>query len=529
MTLDELKILIQQKTTDDLISVLDTHRVIKSVEDAIKQFDPKQHIVFDKAKRKDKFIKNAEGQITETVPVSRIPLAIQKKIVLTAVAFIGTPTLTATPGADQKAKDFIAIQRKIWFDNKIDYRFRTIAKKTKSEKQAAELWYTVNPESGYWKGHPIRTDAKYKFRMKVLAKSLGDDLYPVFDEFGDMIAFGRAYETMDKDGKNVKYFDLYTAERFYFNRQENGQWASLNESGTEYVPGYQGGLASVFGKIPVIYYSQPLTEWADVQELVERLETIISNHADTNDYFGSPIVVASGKVEGFATKGETGKLLQAENGATVEYLTYDFLPESVKLEMDNLKMYIHSLTSTPDISFENLKNLGYFSTVALKTMFIDAHLKAYDSEEIFGEGVQRRINYLKTAIAKIDTSFAPVLPLEIKPIFEYFLPTNVQEIIQTLVSAVSGGIMTADTAVQQNPLVSDADAEIVALKGTAKPASGDPGPQDPPPNDGGLNDKLEKILFDLQQLKLAADRAEKNGTTVPARLNRRLNELLKTI
>lgn len=336
MTLDELKILIQQKTTDDLISILDTHRVIKSVEDALNQFDPKQHNVFDKTKRKDKFIKDKDGNVTETVPVSRIPLAIQKKIVLTAVAFIGTPTLTATPGTDQKAKDFVAIQAKVWFDNKIDYRFRTIAKKTKSEKQAAELWYTVKPEQGYWDGHPIRKDAPYKFRMKVLAKSMGDDLYPVFDEFGDMIAFGRGYETLNKDGKTIKYFDLYTAERFYFNKHENGQWTSLNEAGTEYVSGYDGGLASVFGKIPVIYYSQPLTEWDDVQELIERLETMISNHSDTNDYFGSPIVVASGKVEGFATKGETGKLLQADNGAKVEYLTYDFLPESVKLEMDNL-------------------------------------------------------------------------------------------------------------------------------------------------------------------------------------------------
>lgn len=482
MTLDELKILIQQKTTDDLISVLDTHRVIKSVEDAIKQFDPKQHKVFDKVKRIDKSIKDDNGNVTATVPVSRIPLSIQKKIVLTAVAFMGTPTLTATP-EDPKEIDFVAIQKKIWHDNKIDYRFRQIVKKTKSEKQAAELWYTVKPEPGYWDGHPIRTDAKYKFRMKVLAKSLGDELYPVFDEFGDMIAFGRAYETLDNAGKAVKYFDLYTAERFYYNKFENGQWTSLNETGTEYVPGYSGGLSSVFGKIPVIYYSQPLTEWDDVQELIERLETIISNHADTNDYFGSPIVVAMGKVQGFATKGETGKLLQADNGADVKYLTYDFLPQSVKMEIDTLNKNIYFLTNTPDTSLDSLKSLGYFSTVALQTMFMDAHLKASDSEEIFGEAIQRRINYLKTAIAKIDTSFSTALTLEIKPLFEYYLPKNIQEVVQTLVNAVNGGIMSADTAVRQNPLVSNPDAEIQVLKGTTSPTP--PAPGDDPGNERG--------------------------------------------
>jgi hypothetical protein len=65
--------------------------------------------------------------------------------------------------------------------------------------------------------------------------------------------------------------------------------------GTELV--YSEGVKSIkntIGKIPVIYYHQHLTEWHDVQPLIDRLEIIISNLADTNDYSGSPIVVAYG-------------------------------------------------------------------------------------------------------------------------------------------------------------------------------------------------------------------------------------------
>jgi SPP1 family phage portal protein len=461
------------------INVFDTHCLVKNIYDSIKQYNPKLHDVKDPAKRKDKTINDESGRAEEVVSVARLPLPIQKKIVLVAAAFLGTPTIESTPAVPIE-EDLLTVITKTWNANKLDYKFKSIAKKTMSERHCAELWYTQDVDQSYWDGFPI--DTKFRLTMKILSMSLGDCLYPVFDEFGNMIAFGREYKVMGQDGKPVQHFDVYTEDEFYFSKKENNSWifaeVVTGEDGkatTSYTPGVTS-IPNFIGKIPVIYYSQPLTEWDDVQELIDRLEKKISNHADTNDYFDSPIVVASGTVTGFANKGESGKLLEAKEGADVKYLTWDQAPESTKMEIENLQKFIYAFTHTPDISFENMKGLGVFSGIALKMLFIDAHLKASDKEEVFGEGLQRRINYLKGAIAVLDPKFKPALALEIKPKFKYFLPENIAEQVDVLVKAVEGKILSTETAVSLNPLVADHDAELDRLNTSAPVPAPAPGP-----------------------------------------------------
>jgi hypothetical protein len=50
--------------------------------------------------------------------------------------------------------------------------------------------------------------------------------------------------------------------------------------------------ANVFGKIPVIYYTIKEPIWSIVQPLIDRMEVLISNQADANDYFASPMVTS---------------------------------------------------------------------------------------------------------------------------------------------------------------------------------------------------------------------------------------------
>jgi SPP1 family phage portal protein len=465
MTLLQLQALIDSGDITKAINVFEISNIIKNIGDAIKQYDPKKHDITDTSKRQDKTIKSEEGNTESVVKVARLPLPIQKKIVLVAAAFLGNPTIESTPEGTVQ-EDLVKILKKVWTSNKLDYKFKNIAKKTMSERQCAELWYTQEVDPTYWEGFPFST--KFKLSMKILSYSLGDDLYPVFDEFGDMIAFGRGYKIKDQDGKEQQYFDLYTADKFYFAKSVNNVW--LFSNGKDYSTGVKP-IANPILKIPIVYYSQPLTEWDDVQELIDRLEKKISNHADTNDYFDSPIVVASGTVTGFANKGESGKLLEAKEGADVKYLTWDQAPESTRMEIENLQRFIYAFTHTPDISFENMKGLGVFSGIALKMLFMDAHLKASDKEEIFGEGLQRRINYLTGAIAVLDSKFKAALVMEIKPKFTYFLPENILEQVDILVKAVSGRILSAETAVSLNPLVNDHDVEMDRLT-TEQPETG---------------------------------------------------------
>ena len=160
-------------------------------------------------------------------------------------------------------------------------------------------------EEGYYDGLPMKS--KYKLRVRLLAPSLGDTLYPIFDKYNDMIAFGRWYiiKTHDEDGreKDIERLDVYTADKIYYLQKEGqGNWSpvQIQKTGDERVS--EAGIVNIFKKIPVVYYSQPAPEWQDVENLIDRLEKKVSNHADTNDYFDSPIVLAKGDVKGFTKK-----------------------------------------------------------------------------------------------------------------------------------------------------------------------------------------------------------------------------------
>jgi SPP1 family phage portal protein len=463
MTIEQIEALI---LTADMTKVMNTfydQNLYKSILDRIKEYDPKQHAIADKIKRPDKIVNDAAGRPKSQISVARLPLAIQKKIVRTAVAFLGVPELDSTP-AEGKATDLKEVVERVWSANKLDYKFKSIARMTMSEHHAAELWYTTDVDQSYWDGYPIKV--KLKISMKILSYENGDTLYPAFDQFDNLIAFGRGYKTRDEDAKEIQHFDIYTDTDIYYSKKDgNGVWlfsANAVDYGAEVV-----SMKNLLGKIPIIYYRQPRVEWEDVQELIERLETKISNHADTNDYFDSPIIVADGEVTGFAEKGESGKLLETKNGAKVSYLTWDQAPESTKMEIENLQKFIYSLTHTPDISFENMKGLGVFSGIALRMLFLDAEIKASEKEEMFGECIQRRINLIKHIISVVDTSYKAALKLDIKPRFNSFLPQNIAELVDVLVKAESGGIISQETAVKMNPLVGDPDAELERIKAEA--------------------------------------------------------------
>lgn len=457
-----------------------------------KQYEPMGHDVMDLVKRPDKIIKSDEGNERNgaTVKVSRIPVPEQKKIVLLASAFLGVPCLSSTPKPGIET-DMLTTLSYIWEDNKLDYKFKEISKRTMSERESAELWFTEPTEPDYWDNTPL-AGIKFKLRMRILSPVLGDTLYPVFDSYSDMVAFGRYYEIVEQDAVNIgstqktAHFDIYTKDRFYFASRSQAGWifnydplVITSDDGTETKV---IGIKNLLGKIPVIYYNQPNTEWADVEQMIERLEKKFSNHADTNDYFDSPIVKAKGQVTGFSDKGESGKVLQMSTDADVSYLTWDSLPASNQLEFENLIKSINSYTHTPNISFDNVKGLGTFTGIALKMFFMDAHLKASDKEEIYGEAVQRRINYLKSAIAYFKDSFKAALRLSIKPEFEYFLPKNETEDLTNIIAAVNAGILSVESAIKQNPLVEDAVNEIALIKKeadakvvpAADPNTGDP-------------------------------------------------------
>jgi SPP1 family phage portal protein len=440
-----------------------------SQEEAIKQYKVDKHDIYNKEKRPDKTInKNSPTNerdeagnvktVSTQVAVARIGLSYQELIVDRRVGFMLTvPVTNEAIYADkesQKEKALVDLVDRIQNDNKMDYKNKEIARRLMSEMEVAELWYFIENKE---------EKPRFTLRVKVLSPDLGDTLYPLYDKNGDMVAFGRAYK-IKEDNKDIEHFDVYTADLEYKYINKNNAW-TLDTEAVSYTSEGEikvNPIPNVVKKIMVVYHSQNKPEWFNVQSLIDRREVLSSKHADMNDYFGSPLLKVKGTVEGYAQKGEEGKVMQISADGDASYLSWDSSPESVKNEKEDIKNDIFELSQTPDISFNSMKGMGTIAQFTMKAFFMDAHMAVSNKEEIFGIGLQRRINLIKACIGSvIDTSLAEVAKtVQIKPKITPYLPQNDTELIDNLTVSKTGGIISTESAVEQNPLVSDTKTEM---------------------------------------------------------------------
>lgn len=467
MTIEEI---FSKATANDVISELKSRRFIPQpdTEQAEKALNPKLHDINNPILRPDKRVKvdadndadSAQKVITtdgeavnfKTEKVARVALAIQNLIINRAVSFCfgNPPAYNATPVTD-KEKMVVSALNKVLYDVKSNSLNRKIGRSIFGFKECAELWYTVDkPNKRYG------FDSKFKLRCTLLSPAFGDTLYPYFDETGDMTAFSRDFSRKDDTGNGVNYFETYTAT-------EHWLWKN-GANGYEVVEGYPREIA--IGKIPVVYGHQRKFETEDVDKLIDRLETLLSNFADTNDYHASPKIFVTGDIRGWAKKGESGSVIEGEDGATMQYVSWQSAPEAVKLEIETLLKMIYTITQTPDISFEAVKGLGAISGVALKLLFMDAHLKVQDKREIFDDYLQRRVNVILAFISKMNTSLeSECETIEIEPeIVPYMLTNELDELNYWLTANGNKPVISQEESVEKAGISKDVTLTMQKIK-----------------------------------------------------------------
>lgn len=467
MTLEEI---FKQRTADEVVSELKNHRITAqpNVEQAKKALDPKLHDINDKTIRPDKRVKidggndsgdkvidtGEDGGNYRIEKVARVAVALQKLIINRAVSFVfGNPVAyNATPETDKQEAVLKALNR-VLYDNKTTSMNRKIARSIFGFKECAELWYVQE------KAKPHNTygfATTKKLRMALFSPMFGDTLYPYFDETGDLVAFSRSYSRTTSDKKRFDYFETYT---------DTEHWLWVNgANGFEVVDGYPKKVA--IGKIPIVYGYQPHFETQDVDSLIDRLEKLLSNFADTNDYHASPKIFVTGQINGWSKKGEAGAVIEGEEGATMSYVSWQNAPESVKLEIETLLKLIYTISQTPDISFESVKGLGAISGIALKLLFMDAHLKVQDKKEVFDDYLQRRVNVIKAFIGQFNTELeADADLLEVEPeITPYMLTNELDEINMWLAANGNKPLVSQKASVKGANLTQDPEKDFEQIQ-----------------------------------------------------------------
>jgi len=453
---------ILKGSIDDQISALKSGRQKDQpdIEDIKKKIDPEGHDIMDVTIRRDKQSEDENGNPV-TLSVCRTALALQWTIIERAVAFMFGNEVKLQPSIEGDIVDSImkAISR-INKDNKIDSINREVARSLFTATEVAEYWYTAKTDPNERYGFKSPNELK----CKIFSPLNGDTLYPYFDEYGKMIAFSRAFQ-MKSGEKTIDFFETWTSESYFRWKKDESDWVED-----------QPELPLVIKKIPIVYATQDHPEYYRVQTLIDRLETILSNLGDTNDYFSSPFLLINGQIESMPKKGTAGRLLQAIDGqdqpASAEYVSWDRSPESLKLEIETLLRQIFSLTQTPDISFESVKGIGSAASgTSLKLLFMDPHLKVQNKMEILDSYLTRRSNIQLAFLSLMNKPYATtILNLAIDNIVTPYMIGSDTDTIENLVSAVNNKIMSRQTAVSLNPLVDNAEEEVTRLETEANSA-----------------------------------------------------------
>lgn len=394
---------------------------------------------------------------TDTVPVARIHTNIPKKIVRTAVAFLFGGDMNISFEEDNDGTEYF----RSLFEKKLKMKavFKEFARTVMIETKAALLFYprTVMTSAGQ----------SVELRVIVLSQKNGE-FYPHFDDFGDMDAFTRKYKaTNPDDAKEHDYVWIQTAEQNITSVDMDGTWVTMAEP-------------NLFGKISVVYAEQDLPEWEDIVSAMDGVEMRISRLFDTNDYFSEPILKSYGATM-LPNKNTVGKQIEfevkvdqdtgTEYHGDADYLVWQQSVESIKLELDTNINEVFSGTSTPNLSFENLKDVGNITGIGMKFMFMDAFIKAMEKMEIFEPAVQRAAHIIIAGISNIcNPSMAGSFEEnDVEITFGSVLPDDLREEMEVL-SIANGNkpINSRKTVTARSRFTRDVDEEVKQMQAEEK-------------------------------------------------------------
>jgi len=402
----------------------------------------------------------ATGEVTKgetkTVITAKLVLPFPKKIVRTRVHFLfGGKMVVSAANAQDAIVDF----KKQWSSSlKMQNVLKELARTCMIETKAAVIFYPATVT--------VNGKAEVKLRAQILNKAKGD-FYPHFDDYGDMDAFLYLYKALTAEAKAVEKARIYTADTIFTYIKDGGAW---KEDDTD--PETPAVNKHTFGKIPVVYVEQKEPEWESITTMMDNFENRISRLADTNDYFSEPLLKIFGKASKLPGKEEVGKVLEfdmnedadgKQSHGDAEYATWDDSPESIKLDLTTSWDSIFSMTSTPDLSFNNIKGIGNVSGVSLKLMFLDAFIARGEKMEIFDPALRRCISVVISGMENYSNikMKGDVSIDDIEVSFTDILPSDIKELVETIFAATGGKqFLSQKSAVSISPFTNDSGEEI---------------------------------------------------------------------
>lgn len=416
-----------------------------------REFDPRKHPVMNKAKYPD--IITDEG----VQHVTRITCDLQRLATKRMTELIcGIPVKRVYKPENDRQKEIASYIEAIYDRNRIDSVNIERCNMLFAGCEVLTLWYAVEDRNNlYGFNSPL------KMRCRNFSPMLGDDLYPLFDEYGDMTAMSVGY-TRKTGRKLVQYFDTYTSDRHIKWSTLTGEWQEVeNEPIT-------------LGKIPAIYAWRPTPIWEDTSKTVYEIEWALSRNGNYLRENSKPLfVVFADEQISYGDEKSPNKefrsIMQYPKGSTAQYVTWTQAVENLKFFVEQLRSLFFTQLQLPDWSYDKMSQQP-LSGESRKQMFIDAQLKVKDESGRLIEFFDREMNVVKTFVkAALGEGYASDIDgLKVDMVITPFAITDEADTVNVLMSANGGEpIMSQRESIERYGHSDDVDktmAEIAEQK-----------------------------------------------------------------
>lgn len=420
--------------------------------DLVTEYDPKQHPVYTDKNYRDK-IKHGK-----TEHMSRITYAIEKQAVKRMKELMfSIPVRRKYTTKDENQKLAASIMEAIFKKNHINSLNIKRAHKLFASCEIATIWYTQEAETTY-----AGVKSSVKLRCRTYSPMDGDMLYPLFDEYDDMIALSVEYKRVINN-VTIYYFDTYT-DSFHWRWMDRGRgWEPDIEPEPIDIKKIQGVY---------LYRQDPI--WEDQADNGYELEWSQSRNGNYLRKNSRPTwVIFSdstnpvGKNREPADDNSGRNVLRYRQGDKAGYATWAQAVDALKLHTEELRRNIHTTLQLPDMSMEQMKSTP-MSGEARKMLFIDCQMKVTDESGDWLEFFDREINVVRAFCIEMFPDLADAFEaLAVENIITPFQINDASQEIKDLSDATGGkAVMSQRTAVQRLGAVpeEEVDDELQAIK-----------------------------------------------------------------
>ncbi len=313
------------------------------------------------------------------------------------------------------------------------------------------LWYVVKSQNTLY-----GFNSEYKLKCKTFSPLNGTSLYPLFDEYGDMIAMSIEYTIHKTSTKDITYFETYTYDTHYkWEKESEGTWSLVGTPDEIEVL-----------KIPGIYLYRKEALYADVTEIRKEIEYTLSRNSNVIAYNSAPVLKVVGEIIGEEKRNDDYRFFRMKPGGDVGYVSWNQSVQAVTTHIEQMKEMFWSLSQLPDISFSNMQKLGNIGYDARETLLTDAHLKVGDESGDWIEFLDRETNVIKAFLKKMNTAWESEIDnVEVKHVITPFIQKNEAAEIAKRMEANGGKpIESQRESIQRFGKSSDPNATIKQIR-----------------------------------------------------------------